>query len=86
MVGRPAIYAPYPHAAENHQQDNAAFVVQHHAGWLMPDAEMTPQNLAALLEKLLSEPALMTQAAAAASTLAETNAAQRIAQLLEALG
>ncbi len=48
--GLPALYLPYPFAANNHQYYNAAFFVQRQGGWFYTD----PQQVLKLLEKDLS--------------------------------
>lgn len=85
MAGKPAIYAPYPFAAENHQYDNAQYVVERGGGWLMPDAEMTVNSLAAKLQELLTSPEKLQKAATHASGLAMHGAAAKVAELAEKL-
>ena len=48
-VGAAAAFVPFPSAVDDHQTHNARFLVDQGAGWLMPQSEMTPQALAALL-------------------------------------
>jgi UDP-N-acetylglucosamine--N-acetylmuramyl-(pentapeptide) pyrophosphoryl-undecaprenol N-acetylglucosamine transferase len=85
MAGRPAIYAPYPFAAENHQYDNAKYVVDRGAGWLLPDAEMTAEKLTAMLIELLTSPEKLQTASANASHLAMPEAAAKVAEMAEKL-
>jgi UDP-N-acetylglucosamine--N-acetylmuramyl-(pentapeptide) pyrophosphoryl-undecaprenol N-acetylglucosamine transferase len=84
VVGRPAILAPYPFAADNHQRDNAEFFVEHGAGWLLPDASLTAETLAAMLTELFASPTRLTQAAAAAKSLALPQAAEALTAAVEA--
>lgn len=58
-VGRPALFVPYPHAADNHQAENARLVVEAEAGWLFPQHELTPQKLALFLEETLAGPEIL---------------------------
>jgi UDP-N-acetylglucosamine--N-acetylmuramyl-(pentapeptide) pyrophosphoryl-undecaprenol N-acetylglucosamine transferase len=52
--GVPAIFIPYPHLADNHQESNADFVVdQVGGGWKMQQAGATAQKLLPLLLPLL---------------------------------
>jgi UDP-N-acetylglucosamine--N-acetylmuramyl-(pentapeptide) pyrophosphoryl-undecaprenol N-acetylglucosamine transferase len=85
MAGKPAIYAPYPFAAENHQHDNAMVAVENGAGWLLPDAEMTVKTLAAKLQELFTLPEKLENAAANAARLATPDAAAKVAQMAEGL-
>ena len=84
-AGRPAILLPYPHATDDHQTANAAAFAGAGAGWLMPEAEATPESLAQRLAMLLDDPAALTNAAAAARKFSQGDAAARLADLAEAL-
>lgn len=50
-VGAPALFVPFPSAVDDHQTHNARFLVDQGAGWLIPQAELTPRILAELLQK-----------------------------------
>ena len=54
-IGVAAIYVPFPHAVDDHQTTNAKFVVDAGGAWLMPQAELTAQGLADLLQTLTRE-------------------------------
>ena len=54
-IGVAAIYVPFPHAVDDHQTTNAKFVVDAGGGWLLPQAELTAQGLADLLQTLTRE-------------------------------
>ena len=49
--GRPGILIPLPSAADNHQLKNAQSLVEHQAGILLEQKDLTPENL---LKKILS--------------------------------
>jgi UDP-N-acetylglucosamine--N-acetylmuramyl-(pentapeptide) pyrophosphoryl-undecaprenol N-acetylglucosamine transferase len=52
----PAIYIPYPHAADGHQESNAAFVVkQLQGGWQWSERLWQPECAAAELAQLLAK-------------------------------
>ena len=84
-AGRPAILLPYPHATDDHQTANAAAFAGTGAGWLMPEAEASPERLAQRLAMLLDDPAALTDAAAAARRFSPGDAAARLADLTETL-
>ena len=50
-VGAAALFVPFPSAVDDHQTFNARFLVDQGAGWLLPQAELTPEMLANLLLK-----------------------------------
>ena len=51
-VGVAALFVPFPFAVDDHQTTNARFLVDQGGGWLVPQAELTPQGLATQLQKL----------------------------------
>lgn len=85
MAGLPAIYAPYPYAADNHQQDNADYMSQHQAGWVMSDSQMTPDALSALLQEVLGAPEKLEETSRNARKLALPEAVSQILELVEGL-
>ncbi|MFI7388542.1 UDP-N-acetylglucosamine--N-acetylmuramyl-(pentapeptide) pyrophosphoryl-undecaprenol N-acetylglucosamine transferase [Streptomyces sp. NPDC049813] len=62
----PAVLVPYPHAPGDHQTHNARVLSDPGAGLLLPDADTTPDSLAALVEPLLAAPARLAAMSAAA--------------------
>ncbi len=51
-VGVAALLVPFPFAVDDHQTTNARFLVDQGGGWLVPQAELTAQALAARLQSL----------------------------------
>ena len=45
QYGLPSILIPYPHASGNHQAANARWMEQAGAATVLPDAELTPDEL-----------------------------------------
>jgi UDP-N-acetylglucosamine--N-acetylmuramyl-(pentapeptide) pyrophosphoryl-undecaprenol N-acetylglucosamine transferase len=84
VVGRPSILVPLPHAIDDHQTANAAALAGAGGAWLLPQAGLTPGSLGLRLERLLSEPALLRDAAVHAATVGHAGAAARLADLVEA--
>ncbi|BBK44229.1 UDP-N-acetylglucosamine--N-acetylmuramyl-(pentapeptide) pyrophosphoryl-undecaprenol N-acetylglucosamine transferase [Allostella vacuolata] len=84
-AGRPSLLVPYPHAADDHQTDNAGHLVRAGAAWLAPEGTVDAAGLAALLAGVLDDPARLAAAAAAARGLGRPDAADRLADAVLAL-
>ena len=63
-VGRPAIVIPYPHAAENHQEANAASLVHAGGAVRLADSEVVERLEKCVLELLSDEPRRLAMAEA----------------------
>ena len=85
VAGRPAILVPLPGAIDDHQTGNARALADAGGAWVMPQPSFTQANLTSRLTELLRDPAGLTRAAAAARTQARTDAAERLADLVETL-
>ena len=85
VIGRPAIMVPLPHALDNDQLRNAESFAAAGAGWVHPQASLTPQGLAQFLTSLRSQQRQLQQAAAAALSHGRPDAAERLADLAEKL-
>ena len=59
VVGLPAVLVPFPAAVDDHQTANARWLVAAGAATLLPQAELTPQRLAATLGTLTERRALL---------------------------
>ena len=81
-AGRPAIYAPYPHATDDHQSANARAVVEAGGGWLVADRDFTSARLRQLVETCLAEPERLARAAAGARRLGMPEAADALADFV----
>lgn len=84
-IGRPAILVPLPHARDQDQAANAAVIAEAGGAWAFPQAELTPDRLAAELTTLLADPPRLTAAASAAKTVGRPDAVERLADLVEAV-
>ena len=82
-IGAAAIYVPFPFAVDDHQTTNAQFLVAQGGGWLMPQADLTPESLAARLESLSREVLLVC--AEKAWALKKTQATREVVAACEAL-
>ncbi len=85
VIGRPAVMVPLPHAIDNDQLRNAESFAAAGAGWVMPQASLTPESLAQFLTSLRSQQGQLQQAAAAALSHGKPDAAERLADLAEQL-
>lgn len=83
-AGRPAILVPYAAALDDHQTANAAALVAAGGAWLLSEANMTAKTMAALITKTLSVPSTLQTAAVAALSMARADAAEALADVIEA--
>ena len=82
-VGAAAIYVPFPFAVDDHQTTNANFLVSQDAGWLMPQAQLTPELLAERLKQMTRTELLAR--AEKAWALKKIHATQEVVAACEAL-
>jgi UDP-N-acetylglucosamine--N-acetylmuramyl-(pentapeptide) pyrophosphoryl-undecaprenol N-acetylglucosamine transferase len=81
-IGRPSILVPLPGAIDQDQFANAGVLSQVNAALRIPQAEFTPERLAAEISAFAAEPARLTAMAAAARTVGRLDAAERLADLV----
>ena len=77
-AGVAALLVPFPSAVDDHQTANARFLTEAGAAWLEPEAELTPERLAARLQALTREELIAM--AGKARALARPDAVDRVAQ------
>jgi UDP-N-acetylglucosamine--N-acetylmuramyl-(pentapeptide) pyrophosphoryl-undecaprenol N-acetylglucosamine transferase len=82
-VGAAAIFVPYPSAVDDHQTQNARFLVDQGAGWLIPQSQLTPELLAELLQK--TERHLLVSCGLAAKNLQKLHATEAVVAACEEL-
>jgi UDP-N-acetylglucosamine--N-acetylmuramyl-(pentapeptide) pyrophosphoryl-undecaprenol N-acetylglucosamine transferase len=82
-VGAAALFVPFPSAVDDHQTGNARYLVDHAAGWLVAQPDLSPQWLADMLQRL-DRPMLLT-CAMRAKELEKLDAAAKIATACEEL-
>lgn len=85
VIGRPSVLVPYPHALDHDQAANAAALSAAGGASVIKQSELSPQKLSALLSNAMNEPERLAQTAAAAKATGKPNAAQRLADLVEAV-
>jgi UDP-N-acetylglucosamine--N-acetylmuramyl-(pentapeptide) pyrophosphoryl-undecaprenol N-acetylglucosamine transferase len=86
VLGRPAILVPLPGALDADQKNNAMLIDAAKAGWIMEQATISPPSLATRLASLFGDPATLQTAAAAAKSLGQPFAVERLADLVEETG
>jgi len=79
-AGVGSILVPYPHAVDDHQTGNARYLADVGAALLMPQTELSPASLGAVLAGLFSDRSRLIAMAQAARGRAEPDAAARIAR------
>ena len=82
-VGAAAVFVPFPAAVDDHQTVNARFLVEAGGGWLLPQAGLTPEALAALLQGM--ERSQLLARAQAAARLKQINATASVVAACEEL-
>jgi UDP-N-acetylglucosamine--N-acetylmuramyl-(pentapeptide) pyrophosphoryl-undecaprenol N-acetylglucosamine transferase len=82
-VGAAALFVPFPSAVDDHQTTNARFLVDAGGGWLVQQADLTPELLADLLQKT-GRNALIDKAAKA-KTMQKTEAVDAVVRACEEL-
>ncbi len=82
-AGVAALLVPFPHAVDDHQTRNAAFLCDRGAARLLPQSELSVDSLSACLGELLSDRAQLQRMAEQARALAQPESAQRVADICE---
>ena len=85
VLGRPAILVPLPGALDADQKNNALVMENAGAGWVAEQATLSPQSLGTRLTTLLSDPSTLIKAAAAARSLGQPRAVEKLADIAEML-
>ena len=84
-AGKPAIFVPFPRAADDHQRRNAEAIVQGGAAVLVPQAELTPERLAQEVTRLFADPGRLKEMSERARALSHHDAAGRVARMVAEL-
>jgi UDP-N-acetylglucosamine--N-acetylmuramyl-(pentapeptide) pyrophosphoryl-undecaprenol N-acetylglucosamine transferase len=80
-AGKPAIFVPFPLAADDHQRRNAEALEQAKAAVVLEETKLDEVWLVDTLCALLDDPARLTAMSAAARAMAHPNATRDIAEL-----
>lgn len=84
-AGKPAIFIPFPRAADDHQRRNAEAIAEAGAAILLQESELTPGKLAQVVTELLSDPARLQEMAGKARGLGHRDAAGQVAEMVAQL-
>lgn len=84
-AGKAAVLIPFPHAADQHQLQNARALERAGAARVIEERGLTPERLVGEITDLLGDQARLVQMEQGARTLARPDAAARIADLVESL-
>ena len=79
VIGRPSVLVPFPHALDQDQAANAGALAASGGAVVVPQAEFTPERLAAILRDALAAPAKLAASARAARSAGVADAAERLA-------
>ena len=82
-VGAAALFVPFPAAVDDHQTINAQFLVNQGGGWLAQQRDLTPEKLAAMLQK--TERTALVERALRAKTMQKIEATARVVAVCEEL-
>jgi UDP-N-acetylglucosamine--N-acetylmuramyl-(pentapeptide) pyrophosphoryl-undecaprenol N-acetylglucosamine transferase len=80
-AGKPAVFVPFPRAADDHQRVNAEALARHGAAVVVEESRLEGVWLAETIAALLQDPPRLHQMSDAARGLAHPNAARDIAMM-----
>lgn len=80
-AGKPAIFIPFPRAADDHQRRNAEVIAEAGAAVLLQESDLTPGKLAQVVTELLSNPVRLQEMAGKARSLGHRDAAGQVAEM-----
>jgi len=84
-AGKPAIFVPFPRAADDHQKVNAKALVDAGAAAMLEESKLTGASLADLVATLFAEPAQLQNMGKAAKALSHPHAAKDVARMAASL-
>ena len=84
-AGKPAIFIPFPRAADDHQRRNAEAVAASGAAIVITETVLTPQRLAQAITELLIDHEKLRQMSEKARALSHPGATKEVAQMIAEL-
>jgi UDP-N-acetylglucosamine--N-acetylmuramyl-(pentapeptide) pyrophosphoryl-undecaprenol N-acetylglucosamine transferase len=80
-AGKPAVFVPFPRAADDHQKRNAEALQRAGAAVMLEESELSRESLVETVASLFDEPSRLAKMGDAARKLAHPNAARDIAAM-----
>ena len=80
-AGKPAVFVPFPRAADDHQKRNAEALERAGAGVMLEESKLSRQSLVETVGPLFSQPSLLKKMGDTARQLSHPNAARDIAAM-----
>jgi len=84
-AGKPAIFVPFPRAADDHQNVNARALERANAAVVIEESKLDPAYLVDTIGALINDPGRLKRMSTAARSLAHPQAVEQIAAMVEAL-
>jgi UDP-N-acetylglucosamine--N-acetylmuramyl-(pentapeptide) pyrophosphoryl-undecaprenol N-acetylglucosamine transferase len=85
VIGRPAVFVPYPYALDHDQAANAAALAAAGGAQVHPQASLSQEVFSRLIGGLVQSPERLAAMAAAARTAGKPDAVRLLADLTEAI-
>ncbi len=85
-AGKPAVFVPFPRAADDHQRVNAEALAKHGAAVVVEESKLEGVWLAETIAALLQDPQRLDRMGQAARRLSHPNAAREIAAIAARVG
>jgi UDP-N-acetylglucosamine--N-acetylmuramyl-(pentapeptide) pyrophosphoryl-undecaprenol N-acetylglucosamine transferase len=85
VIGRPALFVPYPHALDHDQAANAAALASSGGAEVHPQSTLSAERIAELLGRLMDDHSRLANMAKAAKSAGKPDAARLLADLTEAI-
>jgi UDP-N-acetylglucosamine--N-acetylmuramyl-(pentapeptide) pyrophosphoryl-undecaprenol N-acetylglucosamine transferase len=86
VMNTPAIFIPYPFAAQDHQMHNGRFMETCGCAVVIPQSELTAEKLTDVILALLADDSRLLSMKTAMQAISRPNAAQDIARQLKEIG
>ena len=83
IMGRPSIMVPLPNAIDDHQAGNANWLAEQGGAMVLPQADMSAESVAALVDQLARSPERLNAMATAARGAAMPGATKAVADICE---
>ena len=84
-AGKPAIFVPFPRAADDHQNVNARALERANAAVVVEESKLDPAYLVDTVSALINDPGRLERMSTAARSLAHPQAVEEIAAMVEEL-